>query len=73
MSIRGTVKDGVVVLPKDVQLPNGAEVEVVVSEEGPTHEAFFKLIEKLAKPRPHLPDDYSLNHGYYVDGEPRRE
>ena len=73
MSIRGTVKDGVVILPADVQLAEGAEVEVVLPEERASHEAFFKLIDKLAKPRPHWPDDYSLNHGYYVSGEPRRE
>ena len=29
-------------------------------------------VEKLAKPRPHLPKDYALNHGHYVNGEPKK-
>ena len=26
----------------------------------------------LAKPRPHLPKDFALNHGHYVRGEPKK-
>ena len=29
-------------------------------------------IERLAKPRPHLPADYALNHGHYLSGEPKK-
>jgi hypothetical protein len=29
-------------------------------------------VEKLAKPRPHLPKDYALNHGHYIRGEPKK-
>jgi hypothetical protein len=30
------------------------------------------VIKGLAKPRPHLPKDFALNHGHYVRGEPRK-
>jgi hypothetical protein len=29
-------------------------------------------VEKLSKPRPHLPIDYALNHGHYIRGEPKK-
>ncbi|MEO7298656.1 MAG: hypothetical protein ABI042_08790 [Verrucomicrobiota bacterium] len=35
-------------------------------------EPFIKAILKLAKPRPHWPKDYALNHGRYVSGEPKK-
>jgi hypothetical protein len=72
MTYKGTVQNGVVVLPPDVRLPEGAEVDVtpreVVAEEDP----FLALVLKLAKPRPHWPSDYVLNHGHYVSGEPKK-
>ena len=40
----------------------------VAAEEDP----FLALVEKLAKPRPHWPADYVLNHGHYVSGEPKK-
>ena len=73
MSYTGTVKNGVVVLPPDVQLPEGAQVRIepisLVAEEDP----FLKAVLKVAKPRPHWPADYVLNHGHYVSGEPRKK
>ena len=72
MTYKGTVKNGVVVLPPDANLAEGSEVDVtpreVVAEEDP----FLALVLKLAKPRPHLPEDYALNHGHYVRGEPKK-
>ena len=78
MTYQGTVKNGVVVLPADVVLREGSLVEVtpreliapceLIAENDP----FLALVLKLAKPRPHLPDDYALNHGHYVSGEPKR-
>ena len=38
----------------------------------PEQDAFLELALKLAKPRPYLPVDYSLNHGHYVSGEPKK-
>jgi hypothetical protein len=33
---------------------------------------FLAAVRKTAKPRPHWPKDYALNHGHYVSGEPRK-
>ena len=73
MSYTGTVKNGVVVLPNDVTLPEGAEVEVVPRDLQPEDDPFLEAVAKTAKPRPHWPQDYALNHGHYVSGEPRKQ
>ena len=70
MSYTGTIKGGVVVLPSGVQLPEGAQVEVILQENGT--DPLLAAIEEAAKPRPHWPADYALNHGHYVTGEPRK-
>ena len=72
MTYKGTVKNGVVVLPPEAELPDGAEVEVTPCEAITEDDAFLALIEKIAKPRPHWPADYALNHGHYVRGEPKK-
>lgn len=69
MSFTGIVENGVVVLPPDARLPDGTEVRVeTVGEADP----FLEAIRKTAKPRPHWPADFALNHGHYVSGEPRK-
>ena len=72
MTYKGTIKNGVVVLPPEVRLPEGSEVEVTPSELGAGNDPFLDLVDQLAKPRPHLPSDYALNHGHYVRGEPQK-
>jgi hypothetical protein len=72
MSFTGTVKNGVVVLPPEAHLPEGAEVEVVLREAPPQEDPFMEAVTKTARRRPHWPKDYALNHGYYVSGEPRK-
>ncbi len=59
------MRNGVVVLPPEVKLPEGAEVriETILMAED---DALVAAIEKLAKPRTHLPADYALNHGHYT-------
>ena len=79
MTYTGTIKNGVVVLPPHVELPEGAQVDVTPREADVTPsevaeklDPFADLVLKLAKPRPHLPTDYALNHGHYVRGEPKK-
>jgi hypothetical protein len=65
MTYKGTVKNGVVVLPPDVRLPEGAQVDVTppsVDANDP-----FLALHKLAKPRD-LPDDLAMNLDYYIHG-----
>lgn len=78
MTYTGTVRNGVIVLPPHVALPEGAEVDVTPREDGTkslpgeTSHSLATLAQQLAKPRTHLPPDYALNHGHYVRGEPKK-
>ena len=72
MSYTGKIKNGVVVLPPDIKLPEGTEVKVEPIDLRPEQDPFLTAIRKVAKPRPHWPKDYALNHGHYVSGEPKK-
>ncbi len=72
MSMTGTVKNGVVVLPPGTNLPEGAKVRIEPLKLTSAADPFVAAVEKLAKPRSHLPKDYALNHGHYLRGEPKK-
>lgn len=72
MSVTGRVINGSVVLPPGTKLPEGAEVRVETLKLTAEDDPLVAAVEKLAKPRPHLPKDYALNHGHYLRGEPKR-
>ena len=72
MSFTGIVKDGVVVLSAEVKLPEGTAVKVEPQDATAEQDPFLQAILKAAKPRPHWPKDYALNHGHYVSGEPKK-
>ncbi len=72
MNYTGTVKNGVVVLPSDATLREGAVVKVEPVEVDPKDDAFLAAALKVTKPRPHWAGDYALNHGHYVSGEPKK-
>ncbi len=72
MSVTGTVKNGVIVLPPGTKLPEGAEVKIETVELTAANDPLLAAVERLARPRPHLPKDYALNHGHYVRGEPKK-
>ena len=72
MSVTGKVINGLVVLPPGTKLPEGAEVRIETLELTSEDDPLVAAVEKLAKPRPHLPRDYALNHGHYVRGEPKK-
>jgi hypothetical protein len=69
MSVMGKIVNGSVVLPPGTKLPEGSLVKVETME---ADDPFLAAIERLAKPRPHLPKDYALNHGHYLRGEPKK-
>ena len=71
MSVTGKVVNGTVVLPPGTKLPEGAAVRVETLLT-PDEDPLVAAVEKLAKPRTHLPADYALNHGHYVSGEPKK-
>ena len=72
MSVTGKVKNGVIVLPAHVSLPEGAEVRVETPDFVQENDPLLQTILKLARPRPPRPKDYALNHGHYVSGEPKK-
>ncbi len=72
MTYTGTIKNGVVILPPGTNLPDGAEVDVTLRQPPTDDSSFAAIAKSLAKPRPHLPADYALNHGHYVRGEPKK-
>jgi hypothetical protein len=72
VSIKGTVKNGVVVLPPEAKLPEGAQVEVTPLEARADDPPFLQAILKLAKPRPDWPEDFALNHAHYTKGHPKK-
>ena len=72
MSVTGKVVNGLVVLPPGTKLPEGAEVRVETLKLTSEDDPLVAAVEKLAKPRAHLPKDYALNHGHYLRGEPKK-
>lgn len=72
MSFTGKIKNGVVVLPPEIKLPDGTEVSVETVDLQADNDPFIQAVLKSAKPRPHWPKDYALNHGHYVSGEPEK-
>ena len=72
MSVTGKVKDGVVILPPGTAFPEGADVKVETLESAPLDDPFLSAVVTVAKPRPHWPKDYALNHGHYISGEPKK-
>ena len=72
MSFTGKIKNGVVVLPPEITLPEGTEVSVETLETSTDNDPFIQAVLKSSKPRPHWPKDYALNHGHYVSGEPKK-
>ncbi len=73
MSYKGTVKNGVVVLPPDAKLPDGAAVEVIPEAQRPAEDdPFIAAIRKVAKPRPHWPSGYIRNLDHHLYGAPKK-
>ena len=71
VSFKGTVKNGVVVLPPEAKLPDGAEVEVTPLTGRADDPPFLRAILNLAKPRD-WPEDFALNPAHYAAGLTRR-
>lgn len=68
MSYKGTVRNGVVVLPPEANLPDGTSVEVIAAETRPEDDPFVAAVLKVAKPRPHWPEDYARNLDQHLYG-----
>jgi hypothetical protein len=71
MSLKGTVKNGVVVLPPESKLPDGTVVEIAPVTAETADPSFLRELLKLAKDRD-WPDDFALNHAHYSKGHPAK-
>ena len=65
MNVRGKVKNGEIVLPPGTQLPEGATVKIETLELTSQEDPLAAAVEKLARPRPHLPRDYASNFALF--------
>ncbi len=78
MTYQGKVKSGVVVLPEDVTLPEGADVVVTFPDVAPVIPGEPSIWSKLsdlgrwAEDLPtDLPPDLAVNHDHYLHGLPK--
>jgi hypothetical protein len=71
MTCHGTVRNGVVVLPEDVRIPDGATVRVeIVSEasDGPAGGNGSELFRAAERAKSTGIRDLALNHDHYLYG-----
>jgi hypothetical protein len=71
VSFKGTVKNGVVILPPEAKLPDGTAVEVKLMMVPTADPPFLQELLKLAKDRD-WPADFALNHSHYTKGHPKK-
>ena len=64
MSFTGKVRDGVVVLPPGLKLPDGLEVQLIVPDSASFAERYAAYIGAADD----LPSDLAENLDYYVHG-----
>ena len=79
MTYRGKYKNGTVVLPKGVDIPEGAEVEVTAirtpsngSGEG-SDSSFYERYKEFIGVLEGLPSDLAEKHDHYLYGAPKRK
>ena len=78
MVYRGRVCNGRIEVDRDVPLPEGADVEVTISEEpSPSNEdanipTLYEQLKDIIGSVPDLPEDLSANHDHYLYGVPKR-
>lgn len=68
----GEVRNGVVVLPEGVALPEGTVVRVQPIEEVPRRSALAERLLRIAGTAEGLPEDLAENLDHYLHGRPRR-
>ena len=78
MTYRGKYSKGTVILPRDANIPEGAEVEVTLVPpsnggaepgESPT---LYEMLKDFVGILDGLPSDLAENHDHYIHGTPKR-
>jgi hypothetical protein len=83
MTYKGTVQNGVILVEGGVQLPEGAEVQIELSDDvqpvpektgEPTIGEKLAALGRWAETQPcDLPEDLAVNHDHYLHGLPKRQ
>ena len=71
MVLKGTIKNGVVVLDGGPVLPDGTPVQVAVNTATP-QDALGKRLMRFAGTVTNLPSDMAEQHDHYLHGQPRK-
>jgi hypothetical protein len=72
MSFTGRIKNGVVLLPPGVQLPEGTEVELTPLVSATEANEFTDELLRIASQTKNLPPDLAENHDHYLHGLPKK-
>jgi len=72
MTYTGTVSKGIVILPPEANLPDGAKVRVEPIEGVSRSEPVGKRLLALVGSPDELPEDFAQNHDHYIHGAPRQ-
>lgn len=73
MVYKGKIKDGIVVLDDSVSLPEGAEVEVTVSDSSDENNvSLYERLKPVIGKAQGLPPDASNNKDHYLYGHPKK-
>lgn len=71
MTFLGRVSNGVVVLERGAELPDGTEVRVEPLGQ-PARKTLYERLEKFAGQAEGLPEDLAEQHDHYIHGTPKR-
>ena len=72
MNFQGVVINGSIVLQGQVQLPEGAKVEVCVQEPLKAASPLGEMLLKHAGKAEGLPEDLATQHDHYLYGTPKK-
>ena len=72
MTFTGKVIKGTIVLPPDVRLPEGLQLEVTIPELSAQTTPVPERLLKFGGIIKDLPPDFARNHDHYIHGAPKR-
>lgn len=73
MSVSGTVRNGVVVLPPEAHFEEGQRVEVTATPVAPEEAGALREMASGIPAAPDLPDDLAINHDYYLHSHAHKQ
>ena len=72
MTFTGKVVKGAIILPPNVKLPEGLQLEVTIPELAAQTATIHERLLKFAGIIKDVPPDFARNHDHYIHGAPRR-